>query len=153
VLFDEEIYRAERTSRPLALVLIDLDGLKLINDDHGHAAGDVALKRVADVLRANRRTDRCARLGGDEFAVLLPDTDARAARAVAQRLCAAIRAGAQLDYAVTLSLGIAAMPGDGTTAEDLHHAADSALYAAKRRGGDQVVHTDALDDLCGTDRT
>ncbi|HEX6712462.1 MAG TPA: GGDEF domain-containing protein [Thermoleophilaceae bacterium] len=152
-LFDEEIYRAKRTQRPLALMLVDLDGLKGINDDHGHAAGDVALKQVAEVLRSNRRTDRCARLGGDEFAVLLADTSSHAAGRVAHRLCEAIRAAAQLDYAVTLSLGIACTPDDGTTAEELHHAADSALYAAKRRGGDQVVHTRALDDLCGSDCT
>jgi diguanylate cyclase (GGDEF)-like protein len=135
--FDEELYRATRTQRPLSLMLIDL-------------AGDVALKQVADVLRANRRTDRCARLGGDEFAVLLPDTDSRTAGRVAQRLCSSIRAAAQLDYAVTLSLGIAATPGDGSTTEELHHAADTALYAAKRRGGDQVVNTGALDDPCDT---
>jgi diguanylate cyclase (GGDEF)-like protein len=147
-MFDEELYRAIRTQRPLALVLVDLDGLKGINDDHGHAAGDIALKRVAEVLCLNRRTDRCARLGGDEFAVLLSDTDARAAAQVAQRLCAAIRAGVELDYAVTLSLGIATTSSDGTTSDELYHAADMALYAAKRRGGDQVVHTGGLDDPC-----
>ncbi|MFL5251185.1 MAG: diguanylate cyclase, partial [Myxococcales bacterium] len=67
-LFDEELYRAKRSARPLTLMLVDLDGLKTINDDYGHAAGDLALRLVADVLRAQRRTDRCARLGGDEFA-------------------------------------------------------------------------------------
>jgi diguanylate cyclase (GGDEF)-like protein len=152
VMFEEEIYRATRSERPLALMLVDLDGLKAINDDHGHAAGDVALKRVADVLRSHRRTDRCARLGGDEFAVLLPDTDSRSASQVAQRLCAAIRAGVELGYSVTLSLGIATTQADGATAEDLHHAADMALYTAKRRGGDQVVHTGGLDDPCGVRR-
>jgi diguanylate cyclase (GGDEF)-like protein len=148
-LFDEEIYRAERTGRPLALVLVDLDGLKAINDDHGHASGDVALKLVADVLRANRRTDRCARLGGDEFAVLLPDTGSTTAAGVAQRLVAAIRNAAPFDFPVTLSLGIACTPRDGASADDLHRAADAALYAAKRRGGDQVVETRAIEGLCG----
>jgi diguanylate cyclase (GGDEF)-like protein len=151
-LFDEELYRAQRSRHPLALMLVDLDGLKGINDDHGHAAGDLALKRVAEALRSNRRTDRCARLGGDEFAVLLPNADARRAGGVAERLCASVRTGGELEFPVTLSLGIACTPADGATAEELHHAADMALYAAKRRGGDQVVDTRSPDDVCGSDR-
>jgi diguanylate cyclase (GGDEF)-like protein len=147
--FDEEIYRAARTRRPLALMLVDLDGLKCINDDHGHPAGDAALKLVAEVLRANRRTDRCARLGGDEFAVLLPDTACAEAVAVAERLCASMRSAREPGYAATLSLGIACTPEDGRTADELHNAADKALYAAKRSGGDQVVDTRALDGMCG----
>jgi diguanylate cyclase (GGDEF)-like protein len=148
--FDEEIYRATRTQRPLTLMLVDLDGLKAINDEHGHVAGDRALRWVAEVLRANRRTDRCARLGGDEFAALLPDTDPLAAAHVARRLCAALRAGAEYDFPITLSLGIATAPQDGATSVAVYEAADAALYAAKRRGGDQVVHTGALDDPCGS---
>jgi diguanylate cyclase (GGDEF)-like protein len=147
-LFDEELYRCERTRRPLALVLVDLDGLKGINDEYGHASGDVALKLVADILKSNRRTDRSARLGGDEFAVLLPDTDARTAMGVADRLVGSMRGVGQFGFPVTLSLGIACAPGDGQTADELHHAADVALYAAKRRGGDQVVETSGLGDLC-----
>jgi diguanylate cyclase (GGDEF)-like protein len=148
-LVDEETYRARRTGRPLALMLVDLDGLKCINDDHGHQAGDVALRLVADALRANRRTDRCARLGGDEFAVLLPDTGCTEALAVAERLCAQVRAGRPPGYAVTLSLGIACSPEDGADADELHSAADRALYVAKRGGGDRVVDTRALDGMCG----
>jgi diguanylate cyclase (GGDEF)-like protein len=149
-LFDEEVYRATRTARPLTLMLVDLDRLKTINDDFGHAAGDVALKLVADVLRTGRRTDRCARLGGDEFAVLLPDTGTAGAAGVAERLVGAVREVAEFAFPVTLSLGIACTPGDGTTPEELHHAADTALYAAKRRGGDQVVDAGMLDGLCGS---
>jgi diguanylate cyclase (GGDEF)-like protein len=147
-LFDEELYRAKRTQRPLSLVLVDMDGLKAINDEYGHAAGDVALRLVADVLRAQRRTDRTARLGGDEFAILLPDTGADGAVLVAQRLVAAVRETAEYTFPVTLSLGIACTPGDGTTAEDLHHAADTALYAAKRRGGDQAVEKRLMTGSC-----
>jgi diguanylate cyclase (GGDEF)-like protein len=147
--FDEELYRCERTKRPLALVLVDLDGLKTINDEYGHAAGDVALKLVADILKSNRRTDRSARLGGDEFAVLLPDTDPDRAVGVAERLVGSVRGVGEFGFPVTLSLGIACAPGDGNTADELRHAADVALYAAKRRGGDQVVETSALGDLCG----
>ena len=149
-LFDEELYRAARTTRPLTLMLVDLDGLKGINDDYGHAAGDRALRWVAEVLKSSRRTDRCARLGGDEFAALLPETDSSSASHVAQRLCSAIRSGVEYDFPVTLSLGIATAPRDGATTAALYEAADSALYAAKRRGGDQVVNTSALDDPCGS---
>ena len=149
-LFDEELYRCRRTRRPLALVLVDLDGLKGINDEYGHASGDVALKLVADILKSNRRTDRSARLGGDEFAVLLPDTDANRALGVAERLAGSMRSVGEYGFPVTLSLGIACAPGDGNTAEQLRHAADTALYAAKRRGGDQVVESGALGDLCGS---
>lgn len=148
-LFDEELYRCARTRRPLALLLVDLDGLKGINDEYGHAAGDVALKLVADILKSNRRTDRSARLGGDEFAVLLPDTDPASAIGVAQRLAGSLRSVAEFGFPVTLSLGIACVPGDGRTPDELRHAADTALYAAKRRGGDQVVETSALGGLCG----
>jgi diguanylate cyclase (GGDEF)-like protein len=130
-------------------VLVDLDGLKTINDEYGHAAGDVALKLVADILKSNRRTDRSARLGGDEFAVLLPDTDPDRAVGVAERLVGSVRGVGEFGFPVTLSLGIACAPGDGNTADELRHAADVALYAAKRRGGDQVVETSALGDLCG----
>jgi diguanylate cyclase (GGDEF)-like protein len=149
-LFEEELYRRARTNRPLALILVDLDGLKGINDEYGHASGDVALKLVADILGSNRRTDRAARLGGDEFAVLLPETDAATAVGVAERLAVSLRSVAEVGFPVTLSLGIACAPGDGETADDLRQAADMALYTAKRRGGDQVVQTGALGDLCGS---
>jgi diguanylate cyclase (GGDEF)-like protein len=148
LMFDEELYRAQRTGRPLTLMLVDVDGLKTINDEYGHAAGDVALRLVADVLRAQRRTDRSARLGGDEFAVLLPDTGADGAAMLAKRVVASVRESAEYSFPVTLSMGIACTPGDGTTVEDLHHAADTALYAAKRRGGDQAVEKRLIGGSC-----
>jgi len=150
LLAEQALKEAARAKRPLITLFLDVDGLKAINDEHGHVAGDRALRWVAEVLRANRRTDRCARLGGDEFAALLPDTDPLAAAHVARRLCAALRAGAEYDFPITLSLGIATAPQDGATSVAVYEAADAALYAAKRRGGDQVVHTGALDEPCGS---
>jgi diguanylate cyclase (GGDEF)-like protein len=147
VLFDEELYRSRRTGRPVALVLVDLDRLKGINDEYGHPAGDIALKVVGDLLKSNRRTDRCARLGGDEFAVLLAEADSTSAALVAERLVASIRCVAEYAFPMTLSVGIASSPDDGLTAAELHNAADVALYAAKRRGGDQVVEARSVECL------
>ena len=142
--FAEELYRAERTKQPLALVLADVDGFKSINDNHGHPAGDAALKRVAEVLVMNRRTDRCARVGGDEFAVLLPDTSAAGAAEVAERILERIRRSAHTSAPVRLSLGVAGFPLVGRSAEELQHAADAALYEAKRLGGNRSVDAGEL---------
>ena len=144
--FAEELYRAERTKQPLALVLADVDGFKSINDNHGHPAGDAALKRVAEVLLMNRRTDRCARLGGDEFAVLLPDTSTTGAVEVAERILERIRRSAHAGAPVRLSLGVAGFPLVGRSAEELQQAADAALYEAKRLGGDRSVDAGELPD-------
>lgn len=144
--FEEELYRAERTKRPLALLLADVDGFKSINDNHGHPAGDAALKQVAEILGMNRRTDRCARVGGDEFAVLLPDTGTAGATEVAERLLDSIRRGTRVATPVRVSLGVAAFPAAGHSAEALQRAADAALYEAKRLGGDCIV---GAARLCG----
>jgi diguanylate cyclase (GGDEF)-like protein len=134
---------AARHGGILSVVLLDVDGLKLINDGHGHAAGDAALCRVADVLRASVRTvDHAARLGGDEFAVVMPATRAADAAAVAERVRDRVDSlvcpgGARL----TASLGVAAWRGargNGFAEGDLIARADAALYAAKRRGKNRV---------------
>jgi diguanylate cyclase (GGDEF)-like protein len=149
--FEEEIYRAGRTRQPLTLMLVDVDGFKSINDNHGHPAGDAALKRVAGALSTNRRSDRCARVGGDEFAVLLPDTDPSGAGEVAERLLDTIRRDDKQGVAVRVSLGLAAFPGAGSSAEELHHAADVALYEAKRLGGDRSVDAAQAPRRCRSD--
>ncbi|MGQ9531750.1 MAG: GGDEF domain-containing protein [Desulfotomaculales bacterium] len=131
-----ELARARRHGLPLAVLFGDLDGLKDINDAHGHRAGDAALRLVAGCLRANlRETDAAGRWGGDEFLVVLPHTDAAGAEAVMRRLkasCAAL--SAVLDFPVEVSCGAACCPEDGTQVEELLAAADRRMYQAKRRG-------------------
>jgi diguanylate cyclase (GGDEF)-like protein len=122
----------------MALLYIDLDKFKPINDAHGHAAGDQLLKRVASaMLKVVRETDTVARLGGDEFVIIMTDVGAAAdAERVAQRLIDAISEPAEL--AVSASIGIAYAPWDGDTADDLLRKADLALYRSKELGGGRV---------------
>lgn len=113
---------------PFAVALIDLDGLKEINDTLGHHAGDDALAATAVAFRAVLRDgDLVARLGGDEFAILVPDADLHATLALAERILAA------LPEPLTASAGIAVWDGQETS-DDLQRRADEALYAAKRDG-------------------
>jgi diguanylate cyclase (GGDEF)-like protein len=119
--------------RPLGLMVIDLDDFKRVNDTRGHAAGDLLLCEVARTLAADLRpSDVLGRLGGDEFAVLLPQAGPGELRAAAARL------EQRLDGVACASIGLAALPGDGLTAEDLHHAADTDLYRAKERRAQRV---------------
>jgi len=129
----------------LTLLMLDLDGLKALNDRHGHPAGDAVLREVAGSIRAAvRARDRACRYGGDEFAILLPDT----ARAVGVQVAERIRAGiAGLDAAaghgVTVSVGVACAPDDATTRDGLVAAADVALYRAKALGGNGLAVAEA----------
>lgn len=133
----QEVARARRHGHPLAVIMIDLDGFKPINDRLGHAAGDAVLRAVAEVLAANVRvTDTAARLGGDEFAVLAAETDDAGARFLTQKLENAIAATKVpiegMLVSVEASIGMAMMPKDGDTiAAALEHA-DQAMYAAKQ---------------------
>jgi two-component system, cell cycle response regulator len=142
-LLDLEITRSQRHGRVLALLLIDLDYFKSVNDRYGHPAGDAVLKCAADRFAAALRpNDLVARYGGEEFIVLLPETDAAGAVALAERLCAQVRAapmdiGQGIAPVVTTSIGIAVYPSHADTAEDLITAADQALYAAKAAGRDR----------------
>jgi len=121
--------------RRVAVLLVDLDKLKEVNDSHGHAAGDAALRAVAVVLAGEvRGGDLVARLGGDEFGVLLPGADADTAIRVAQRMVEAI--DALDDCAVTVSIGVSSGAASGVSAT--WHAADSAMYVAKRAGGNRA---------------
>lgn len=143
---DEEVKRARRYRTPLTCVMADMDQLKPINDELGHAAGDRAIAAVAAVLRHElRETDFGARYGGDEFVVLLPHTTAEEGRVFAERACARLRetvlevGGRRLPLGA--SFGVACLTSD--TGEDapeaLVHAADAALYAAKRAGRGRVA--------------
>jgi diguanylate cyclase (GGDEF)-like protein/PAS domain S-box-containing protein len=134
-----EVSRARRAGEPLALVMIDLDHFKRVNDTHGHQAGDEVLREVARRLMAcARREDLCARVGGEELAWLLPATGADAAMAAAERLRAAI-AGTPIPPAgrQTASLGVAGLGPGGAAA--LVRDADAALYRAKAAGRDACV--------------
>ena len=143
--FDEqfavEVERQHRTERPLALVLLDLDRFKRINDSHGHEAGDRVLREFAAVLEdETRAVDVVARLGGDEFAVLAPETDGAEAAILAERLRERVRACfADRPVPLTVSAGVAIAPNDGPGPIELSRAADRALYRAKSLGRDLVA--------------
>jgi diguanylate cyclase (GGDEF)-like protein len=142
--FAEELNRASRYGTPLALLLVDLDRLKDINDRHGHAAGDRALQIVADSLRRTcRATDVAARHGGDEFVVLAVNTTATEALALAHRICATVRRlsarAGQDTPRLSVSIGAADLErAPFSSFEALHACADQALYRAKGDGRDRA---------------
>jgi len=126
-----EICRSSRTSREFSLILLDLDGLKGINDQFGHPTGDRALCRLGQILRdCCRSIDTAARHGGDEFALVLPETGIAAATLVAHRICELLAKEAE-EPALSVSVGIASHPKDAETIGTLLYAADRALYAMK----------------------
>ncbi|MET0424012.1 MAG: diguanylate cyclase, partial [Actinoplanes sp.] len=142
-----EVERASRFGRTLAVLVLDLDHFKDVNDTYGHAAGDAVLGEFARRIRVGlREVDVAFRQGGEEFVVLLPETDAYGGAIVAERLCAAVRdrpvsidprrAGLTDQIPVTVSIGVAVYPEHGATAEQVLNAADEALYAAKNAGRD-----------------
>jgi diguanylate cyclase (GGDEF)-like protein/PAS domain S-box-containing protein len=128
---ESEVRRFKRTGREFAVILFDLDGLKQINDQHGHLTGSEALRRLASVLAAGcRNIDTAARYGGDEFAVVLTETGLEAAKAVAQRLCDDLANDGKSPH-LTVSAGTAIYPENGEAIEALLLAADRALYGNK----------------------
>jgi len=130
---DSEIKRSERTTREFALLFLDLDGLKQINDRFGHLVGSQALCRLADVLCiCSRKVDTPARFGGDEFALVLPETGQASANLVAQRICDSL-ANDGREPKLSVSIGVAIYPQDGENVDSLLGAADAALYAMKTR--------------------
>ncbi len=140
---EEEVQRTRRSERGFCLLMIDLDGLKAVNDSFGHHRGDEVLRLLGGVIRHSiRLVDTAYRYGGDEFLVLLPETDFAGAFVVAEK----IRAGAEEvglaagggELLTSVSIGLVSCPEDGTTAEDLMIAADRAMYQAKSLGKNQV---------------
>jgi diguanylate cyclase (GGDEF)-like protein len=130
-----ELFRRYR--HPFALLLLDIDGLKRINDAHGHQAGDRVLMQVAmSIRRAVRSVDLAARLGGDEFCVLAPEQDARCAGVIAERLAAAVASEVVSpgERQIGVSVGVAACPEHGNEADVLLETADRAMYLAKAAG-------------------
>lgn len=144
-LFNEQLdlalTLAVQHRRPLALLIVDIDHFKQFNDKHGHAAGDVAIRAVADVLAKHARKPFLAcRYGGEEFVVLLPGASNEGAAVLAERLRKAVQQGTQTTQPITISVGLACLDDlDHRTAEKLFEAADFALYTAKERGRNQVV--------------
>ncbi len=139
-LMEIETERALRSQRPLAIIVGDLDHFKHLNDRSGHAAGDLALRRFAEIATAaSRRIDAVARIGGEEFALLLPDTEQHAAYLLAERLRRAVKEPSVDGNLPTVSFGVASFPSHAPDAEALMLAADQALYAAKALGRDRCV--------------
>lgn len=148
-----ELKRAKRSRESISLLFLDLDGLKDINDRHGHRAGSAALRQVAGVIRSElRASDAAARWGGDEFVVVAPSTANEAALALAERIRRRISeqiapwSGRQ---SMTVSIGVATINGSlsGTPSDSvaLMRAADNAVYEAKRRGKNTVVGSEIKD--------
>jgi diguanylate cyclase (GGDEF)-like protein len=144
--------QAGRSLNPLAAIMLDLDHFKSVNDVHGHHRGDEVLAAVGTaIMETMRDSDFAGRYGGEEFLILLPDTNRDGALVSATRLLNAV-ADLQIasqDVKITASLGVALMPDDAGSSEELFRRADRALYAAKRAGRNCIVsaHTEtpALD--------
>jgi diguanylate cyclase (GGDEF)-like protein len=141
----KEIERAQRFDRPLSVLMMDIDHFKLVNDAHGHQVGDEVLveltRRTMSTIRG--QIDALARYGGEEFVVVLPETPREGARIVADKILSVIRHrpfGEDGEAAVplTVSIGVAAFPEDGSTADELVRAADLAMYRAKEAGRNRV---------------
>jgi diguanylate cyclase (GGDEF)-like protein len=140
----QEVARSARSHSPFAVLMLDLDKFKPINDKYGHADGDRVLHGIGATIKANVRTaDIVARYGGDEFVVLMPDTHVEQAEHVARRVVSGIlgrrhKMSDGSDASVGVSAGLAVYPADGRTSTQLLQAADAAMYSAKRSGGRQV---------------
>ena len=135
--FQEGLARARASRQTLALIILDIDGLKKINDEYGHVVGDVMIASLAKVIEKHIRTsDVPARLGGDEFAILMPDTDKRGAFAMAQRLWQELEEQPMYEHdgmrlMLNVSIGVSGFPWGGEDVDEMMHWADSDMYANK----------------------
>ncbi len=144
-LLERELHRVSRKGYPLGIIMLDIDHFKRFNDTFGHEAGDMLLRELSACLqRGIREEDFACRYGGEEFVIILPETSLENTRQRAEQLrkeaghTTIIYRGKSLD-AITVSMGVAAFPEHGTTADELLRAADTALYRAKEEGRDRVV--------------
>ncbi|MEM6792673.1 MAG: GGDEF domain-containing protein [Acidobacteriota bacterium] len=156
--FDEELgrelARAHRHGRPLSLIYFDIDHFKTVNDSHGHLCGDFVLQQIVRQVQPFLRPEQVfARLGGEEFAILCPETSdagaAQLAEKIRQRLNEADFEYADVRLDITCSFGVAHLDGEMHTSADLYHAADQAMYAAKRAGRNRVAIHGQGDDAPG----
>ena len=141
---EREIQRSSRSGRQFGLLMMDLDGLKEINDRFGHFQGDQVLKAVSQVIRSGvRRIDIAARYGGDEFVVLLPETEPTGAYVLAEKIRQGVAdlgvSASGVEVRTSLSIGAVAYPDDGMTVDDLLISADRAMYVSKNQGKNRVV--------------
>jgi diguanylate cyclase (GGDEF)-like protein len=147
-VMEAELDRSRRTQRPFSIVLLDMDGLKIVNDHYGHLVGSRALVRIGKILRNHcRAIDTPARYGGDEFALVLPEAGKDISSRVVARIRERLSAEAE-QPALSVSAGVAAYPEDGDTPEKLLGAADRALYAMKHHGGRSSVQNLARIAAC-----
>jgi diguanylate cyclase (GGDEF)-like protein len=143
VRLGEELQRSRRHEIPLALLLIDIDDFKIVNDTYGHLAGDLVLRDVAEILRRSVRVfDVCARFGGEEFVIIMPGSTAESAMRIAERIRERIELYRPADrllasLRITVSIGLA-VSEPGTTVSQLLARADGALYAAKHAGKNRI---------------
>src|SRR5205814_9076173 len=129
--------RSTRAGRAFALVLMDLDRFKFVNDFYGHLEGDLVLQRVGQILETNcRRSDVVARYGGDEFVILMPETNMEHARQLASKLRGCVSADPLLrEKNISASFGIACYPLHGSSPQELIQVADASMYLSKHQGG------------------
>lgn len=152
--FDQQVtslfVQAQRQATALSLMLIDADHFKAYNDQFGHVAGDEALRQLGKILQqTSRKTDIAARYGGEEFVLILPETSAKAAQQIAERLCAQVADTVFEHRAMTVSVGVATWPdvGEQASITALIESADQALYRAKRQGRNQVAMAQGVQNL------
>jgi len=148
---NRELHRANRTGRTISLVMLDLDHFKHFNDTFGHQVGDILLKEVAGVIRSRVRAgDLACRYGGEEFSLIVAEVDTAGTHKCVESIREAIKHlslhhRGQTLGTITVSAGIATFPAHGDNSEDLIHAADEALYRAKKAGRDRIFVYEALE--------